>query len=122
MRTQTIVTFLLAPLLIAWANKGTIIDKIGRPLPFAYSCGIDATYKFALRDRLGQVRWQLVSSEVFHCYQVGDYFNDESPMPILRACCAKDGKEIALFCPNETIPIQVPRFQPIPLEPGAVRR
>jgi hypothetical protein len=91
-------------------------------LPFAYSFGIYASYKFALRDRLGDACEQLVSSAVFHWCRVGDYFNDESPIPTRRVCCAKDGKEIAVFCPKETISIRVPRFQPIPLEPGAVRR
>jgi hypothetical protein len=89
---------------------------------FAYSLGIDASFKFALRDHLGRVRWQLVSAEVFNSYRVGDYFDDESPMPPRRRRCSTDGKEV--LCPpvHETIPISVPRFQPIPLDPRAERR
>jgi len=99
------------------------VQKAGRPLPFAYSLGIDATYKFALRDRLGHVRWQLVSAEVFDSYRVGDYFDDDSPVPPRHRCYSLDGKEVARLCPpeHETILIRVPRFQPIPLEPRAVR-
>jgi hypothetical protein len=82
-RLQTFLFLYLGPLLIACAYQGTIVEKAGRPLPFAYSLGIDASFKFALRDHLGRVRWQLVSAEVFNSYQVGDYFDDESPMPLL---------------------------------------
>ena len=98
------------------------MQKVGQPRPFAYSLGIDASYKFAVRDRLGRVRWQLVSSEVFNSYRIGDYFNDESGTPPRHPCCSIDEKEV--LCPrvHETIPISVPRFQPIPLEPRAVRR
>jgi hypothetical protein len=98
------------------------VQKVGRPLPFAYSLGIDASYKFAVRDRLGHVRWQLVSGEVFYSYRVGDYFNDESPTPPRHRGYSKDQKEALPIYPHETIPIRVPRFQPIPLEPRAVRR
>jgi len=80
-RLQTFLFLCLGPLLIACAYQGTIVQKAGRPLPFAYSLGIDVCFKFALRDRLGHVRWQLVSAEVFNSYRVGDYFDDESPMP-----------------------------------------
>jgi hypothetical protein len=121
-RPQTLLFFVIAPLLIACAYKGTIVQKAGRPLPFAYSLGIDATYKFALRDHLGHIRWQLVSREVFNSYQVGDYFNDEDLAPLRHNCYSKDEKQVAPICPHETIPIGVPRFQPIPLEPRAVRR
>jgi hypothetical protein len=109
--------------LIACAYQGTIVQKAGRPLPFAYSLGIDASYKFALRDRLGHVRWQLVSAEVFNSYRIGDYFNDESPTPPRHRFGSIDEKETARTCPTgyETIPIRVPRFQPIPVEPQAVR-
>ena len=122
MRLQTFLFLYLGPLLIACAYQGTIVEKAGRPLPFAYSLGIDASFKFALRDHLGRVRWQLVSAEVFNSYRVGDYFDDESPMPPRRRRCSTDGKEV--LCPpvHETIPISVPRFQPIPLEPRAVSR
>ncbi len=97
------------------------MQKAGRPLPFAYSLGMDASYKFALRDRLGHIRWQLVSAEVFNLYRVGDYFDDESPTPLRRRRCSTNGTEV--LCPplHETIPISVPRFQPIPVEPQAVR-
>ncbi|PYL78416.1 MAG: hypothetical protein DMF27_04010 [Verrucomicrobia bacterium] len=124
MRLQTFLFFCLGPLLIACAYQGTIVQKAGRPLPFAYSLGIDASFKFALRDRLGHVRWQLVSAEVFNSYRVGDYFDDESVTTPRRRSCFMDGKEVARLCPSghETIPIRVPRFQPIPLEPRAVRR
>jgi hypothetical protein len=98
------------------------VQKVGRPLPFAYSLGIDASYKFAVRDRLGHVRWQLVSGEVFNSYRVGDYFNDESGTPPRRRSCSMDEKEVLSPRVHETIPISVPRFQPIPLEPRAVRR
>jgi hypothetical protein len=74
-RRQTFLFFVIAPLLIACAYQGTIVQKAGQPLPFTYSLGIDASYKFALRDRLGHVRWQLVPAEVFNSYRVGDYFN-----------------------------------------------
>ena len=111
----------LAPLLIACADQGTIVEKAGRALPFAYSLGTDASYKFALRDRFGHVRWQLVPAEVFNSYRVGDYFNDDSPAPPRRRCCSKDEKEVAQIFPHETISIRVPRFQPIPLEPRAAR-
>jgi hypothetical protein len=121
-RCQTLLFLCVGPLLIACANRGTIVQKTGRPLPFAYSLGIDASYKFALRDRPGHIRWQLVSGEVFNSYRVGDYFNDESPTPPRRRGYSKDQKEAAPICPYETIPIQVPRFQPIPLEPRLVRR
>jgi hypothetical protein len=121
-RLQTFLFLCLGPLLIACAYQGTIVQKAGRPLPFAYSLGIDASYKFALRNRLGHIRLQIVSAEVFNSYRVGDYFDDESPMPPRRRCCSTDGKEV--LCPfvHETIPIRVPRFQPIPLEPRAVSR
>jgi hypothetical protein len=121
-RLQTFLFLCLAPLLIACAYQGTIVEKAGRPLPFAYSLGIDASYKFALRDRLGYIRWQLVSAEVFNSYRVGDYFDDESPTPPRHRPCLTDGKEV--LCPpvHETISISVPRFQPIPLEPRAVQR
>ena len=121
-RPQTFLFFVIAPLLIACAYKGTIVQKAGRSLPFAYSLGINASYKFALRDRVGHIRWQLVSAEVFNSYQVGDYFNDEDLMPSRHRRYSKDEKEGAPICPHETIPICVPRFQPIPLEPRAVRR
>jgi hypothetical protein len=121
-RLQTFLFLCLGPLLIACAYQGTIVEKAGRPLPFAYSFGIDASYKFALRDRLGYIRWQLVSAEVFNSYRVGDYFDDASPTPPRHRACLMDGKEV--LCPpvHETISISVPRFQPIPLEPRAVRR
>jgi len=124
MRRQTFLFLVIGPLLIACAYQGTIVQKTGQPLPFAYSLGIDGRYKFALRDRLGHVRWQLVPAEVFNSYRVGDYFNDESPAPLRNRCYSVDGKEVVRLCPpeNETIPIRVPRFQPIPLEPRAVRR
>jgi hypothetical protein len=123
-RLQTFLFLYLGPLLIACAYQGTIVEKAGRPLPFAYSLGIDASFKFALRDHLGRVRWQLVSAEVFNSYQVGDYFDDESPMPPRRRRCSTDGKEVVrIWAPgHETIPIRVPRFQPIPLEPRAVSK
>jgi len=121
-RLQTLLFFVIAPLLIACANRGTIVQKAGQPLPFAYSLGIDASYKFALRDHLGHVRWQLVSADVFNAYRVGDYFNDESATPARHRCYSKDEKEVAPICLHETIPIRVPRFQPIPLEPRVVRR
>src|SRR5438876_173839 len=105
----------------ACAYQGTIVQKAGRPLPFAYSLGIDASFKFALRDGLGHVRWQLVSAEVFNSYRVGDYFDDESPTPPLHRRCSTDGKKVLRPPIHETIPISVPRFQPIPLEPRAVR-
>jgi hypothetical protein len=121
-RLQTFLFLCLGPLLIACAYQGTIVQKAGRPLPFAYSLGIDACFKFALRDRLGHVRWQLVSAEVFNSYRVGDYFDDESPMPPRRRRCSTNGKEVLCPLVHETIPISVLRFQPIPLEPRAVRR
>jgi len=52
-RLQTLLFLYLGPLLIARAYQGTIVEKAGRPLPFAYSLGIDASFKFALRDNLG---------------------------------------------------------------------
>jgi hypothetical protein len=119
-RRQTFLFLVIAPLLIACAYQGTIVQKAAQPLPFAYSLGIDGSYKFALRDRLGHVRWQLVPVEVFNSYRVGDYFNDERPTPLRHRFCSKDEKEVAPICPHETIPIRVPRFQPIPLEPRAV--
>jgi len=120
---STFLFFVVAPLLIACAYQGTIVQKASQPLPFAYSLGIDGSYKFALRDRLGHVRWQLVSAEVFHSYRVGDYFNDERPTPPRHRGYPVGGKEVVQLCPPqyETIPIRVPRFQPIPLEPPAVR-
>jgi len=121
-RHQTFLFFCVGPLLIACAYQGTIVQKAGRPLPFAYSLGIDASYKFALRDRLGQVRWQLVSAEVFNSYRIGDYFNDESPTPPRHRRYSIDEKEMPCPPVHETIPISVPRFQLIPLEPRAVRR
>jgi len=120
-RLQTFLFLCLGPLLIACAYQGTIVQKAGRPLPFAYSLGIDASFKFALRDGLGHVRWQLVSAEVFNSYRVGDYFDDESPTPPLHRRCSTDGKKVLRPPIHETIPISVPRFQPIPLEPRAVR-
>ena len=124
MRLQTFLFLYLGPLLIACAYQGTIVEKAGRPLPFAYSLGIDASFKFALRDHFGRVRWQLVSAEVFNSYRVGDYFDDESPTPPRHRCCSMDGKDLVrIWAPgHETIPIRVPRFQPIPLEPRAVSR
>jgi len=123
-RLQTFLFLYLGPLLIARAYQGTIVEKAGRPLPFAYSLGIDASFIFALRDHFGRVRWQLVSAEVFNSYRVGDYFDDESPTPPRHRCCSIDGKEaVRIWAPgHETIPIRVPRFQPIPLEPRAVSR
>jgi hypothetical protein len=121
-RLQTFLFLCVGPLLIACAYQGTIVQKAGQPLPYAYSLGIDASYKFALRDRLGHIRWQLVSAEVFNSYRVGDYFNDESPTPPRHRRCSTDGKEVLCLPVHETIPISVPRFQPIPLEPRAVSR
>jgi hypothetical protein len=103
-RLQTFLFLYLGPLLIACAYQGTIVEKAGRPLPFAYSFGIDASFKFAPRDHLGRVRWQLVSAEVFNSYRVGDYFDDESPMPRRRRC-STDGKEMPYPPAHETIPI-----------------
>jgi hypothetical protein len=120
-RLQTFLFLCIAPLLIACAYQGTIVEKAGRPLPFAYSLGIDASYKFALRDRLGRVRWQLVPADVFNSYRVGDYFDDANLVPPRHRCYSKDEREVAPICPYETIPIRVPRFQPIPLSPRAVR-
>ena len=124
MRRQTFLFLVIGPLLIACAYQGTIVQKADQSLPFAYSLGIDGSYKFALRDRLGHVRWQLVPAEVFNSYRVGDYFNDESSTPPRHRCCSMDGKEVVRICHlgHETIPIRVPRFQPIPLEPRAVPR
>src|SRR5438477_12370261 len=85
-RPQTFLFFVIAPLLIACAYKGTIVQKAGRPLPFTYSLGIDASYKFALRNRVGHIRWQLVSAAVFNSYQVGDDFNDEDLVPPRHRC------------------------------------
>jgi hypothetical protein len=121
MRLQTFLFLCVGPLLIACAYQGTIVKKAGRALPFAYSFGVDASYKFALRDRFGHTRWQLVSAEVFHAYHVGDHFNDADLVPPRHRCYSKDEKEVAPISPHETIPIHVPRFQPIPLEPRAVR-
>src|SRR6202040_1878134 len=45
-RLQTFLFLCLAPLLIACACQGTIVQKAGRSLPFAYSLGIDASFKF----------------------------------------------------------------------------
>jgi hypothetical protein len=121
-RLQTFLFLCVAPLLIACAYQGKIVQKAGRPLPFAYSLGIDASYKFAVRDRVGRVRWQLVTAEVFNSYRLGDYFDDESATPPRQRCRSMDGKEVLCLPVHETIPIRVPRFQPIPLEPRAVRR
>jgi len=121
-RRQTFLFLVIAPLLIACAYQGTIVQKAAQPLPFAYSLGIDGSYKFALRDRLGHVRWQLVSAEVFHAYQVGDYFNDADLVPPRHRSYSKGEKEVAPICPPETIPIRVPRFLPIPVEPRVVPR
>ncbi|PYK57316.1 MAG: hypothetical protein DME43_15510 [Verrucomicrobia bacterium] len=121
MRRQTFLFLVIAPLLIACAYQGTIVQKAAQPLPFAYSLGIDGSYKFALRDRLGHVRWQLVSAEVFHAYQVGDYFNDADVL-LRHRSYSKGEKEVAPICPPETIPIRVPRFLPIPVEPRVVPR
>ena len=122
MRLQTFLFLYLGPLLIACAYQGTIVEKAGRFLPFAHSLGIDASFKFALRDHLGRVRWQLVSAKVFNSYRVGDYFDDESPMPPRHRRCSTNGKEVLYPPVHEIIPISVPRFQPIPLEPRAVSR
>jgi hypothetical protein len=61
------------------------------------------------------------SGRVFNSYRVGDYFNSADLVPPRHRCYSKDEKEVAPICPHETIPIRVPRFQPIPLEPRAVR-
>ncbi|HEX3817253.1 MAG TPA: hypothetical protein VHW03_03075 [Chthoniobacterales bacterium] len=58
------------------AYEGTIVHKEFRILPFSESLGIDAIYKFELRDRAGQLHWQMVTPEVFTSYSQGDYFND----------------------------------------------
>ena len=98
---STFLFFVVAPLLIACAYQGTIVQKASQPLPFAYSLGIDGSYKFALRDRLGHVRWQLVSAEVFHSYRVGDYFNDERPTPPRHRCYPVSGKEVVQLRPPQ---------------------
>jgi hypothetical protein len=109
-RLQTFLFLYLGPLLIACAYQGTIVEKAGRPLPFAYSLGIDASFKFALRDHLGRVRWQLVSAEVFNSYRVGDYFDDESPMPPRRRRCSTDGKEVLCLPCTKPFPFLLPVF------------
>src|SRR5437763_2034266 len=116
---HTFLFLCLGPLLIACAYQGTIVQKAGRPLPFAYSLGIDASFKFALRDGLGHVRWQLVSAEVFNSYRVGDYFDDESPTPPLHGRCSTGGKKVLRPPLHETIPFPFPGFRPFPWRPRA---
>jgi hypothetical protein len=119
-RRRTSLFFVIAPLLIACAYQGTIVQKAGQPLPFTYSLGIDASYKFALRGRLGHVGWQLVPAEC-SIHIESAIISIADLVPPRHRCYSKDEKEVAPICPHETIPIRVPRFQPIPLEPRAVR-
>jgi hypothetical protein len=73
------IVFLLA--LSGCAYEGAIVNKVARPLPFEDSLGLDAIYKFELRDRNGEVHSQMVTPWVFTHYQVGDYFSDFQPLP-----------------------------------------
>lgn len=73
----------LALLFSGCAYQGTVVKKQFRLLPFSESLGIEAIYKFELRDRAGQIHSQMVTPEVFASYQVGDYFNDlQMPSPM----------------------------------------
>lgn len=93
------------------AYDGTIVRKESRILPFSESLGIDAIYKFELRDRAGQLHWQMVTPEVFASYAQGDYFNDlQIPERLLEPTA-----------PDSTLP-RVPRRGPteirqIPYQP-----
>lgn len=111
----------LASLLGGCAFEGVVVRKTAQALPFAYSTGTDASYKFTLRDRAGAVHSQLVSADVYYAYQVGDYFNDLAPAPPSHAQgYSKDFKETRPLSIPETIPAGAPRFQQIPLRPDAV--
>lgn len=68
-------------LLSGCAYQGVVVEKRSRPLPFPESLGLDGMYSFQLQDQTGQVHSQMVTDYVFACYRVGDYFNDEQPLP-----------------------------------------
>ena len=55
----------------------------------------NAVCKFILRDRAGNMRLQLVTSEVFARYQEGDYFNDlQAPPPARGKHDTKNGTSV----------------------------
>ncbi|MEP6685772.1 MAG: hypothetical protein ABJB22_03265, partial [Verrucomicrobiota bacterium] len=76
MRPTFLLNPVLAALLTGCALQGVVVEKNFRPFPFVDSVGMDAIYKFKLRDPQGHICSQMVTPEVFAQYEVGDYFND----------------------------------------------
>ena len=104
------------------AYEGVIVRKTTEPVASSLSLGVDMSYRFDLKDRVGNIRSQLVSAEVFQAYHPGDYFYDlQEARPARPTAFSKDGKEIqAGLSPRpEFIPVSPPRFEPIPLQPEA---
>ncbi len=90
-----VILFVAAALIISGcAFNGVVVEKRFRPLPFPDSLGIDGIYNFQIRDSAGQVYSQMVTSEVFASYRVGDYFNDLQSPP------SREGKEMNGFRPT----------------------
>ncbi len=79
MRTTAVLLPVLTLAGAGCAYEGTVVRKEYQPLPFTYSLGLDATYRFQLRGPDGQVHSQLVNAITFASYRVGDYFNDLHP-------------------------------------------
>ena len=76
MRIIPLVCLIAATFFAGCAYEGVIVQKNSNPLPLYHSIGVDGSYSFILRDRLGAVHRQIVTPEVFERYGVGDYFND----------------------------------------------
>ncbi|MEO5753177.1 MAG: hypothetical protein ABIR38_00530 [Chthoniobacterales bacterium] len=76
MRLALVICLAAALLFSSCAHEGTIVRKAVRALPFAGSLGIEAIFRFEVRDREGHIHRQVVTPEVYARYKVGDYFND----------------------------------------------
>jgi hypothetical protein len=88
---------------------GTSRRPITLPGPEFWSWEPSGKYAFYLRDRQGNGRWQLVTPEVFACYEVGDYFNDSQSNPPCHNRYSKDSKTVQAFVYHRKTIAQVRR-------------
>jgi hypothetical protein len=123
MRSNLLASSLVAMLLAGCAFEGTVVEKRSRQLPDSSMIGTEGVdsfafrgptgtsrppitvpnpqfwtetngiYSFLLRDQQGNVRSQMVTTEVFSRYRVGDYFNDRQPPSEMSD--SKDSRTVA---------------------------
>ena len=66
---------------LAWVVRGVVVAKSFRPRTFSNSLGEDGLYKLQIRDEYNKIVGQLVSSEVYRAYEIGDHFDSCAPIP-----------------------------------------